>query len=118
MGSIMGRVLLFFGVRNEKKDYLYQKEFEFFEKDEEFNFFIHPAFSRDQENKVYVQNKIKENSKIVSELIEEENVYLILVGNSKILPKYVDKTIAYCLKGNSSERFKEFKDEDYLKYLN
>lgn len=78
---------------------------------------MYPAFSRDQENKIYVQNRIKENSKLIQELIEFESAYILLVGNSKILPKYVDKALVYCLRENSGN-FKDLKDEEIYKFLN
>jgi sulfite reductase alpha subunit-like flavoprotein len=96
---------------------------------------LFPAFSRDQENKIYVQQKIKENSKLIKDLlIKNENednfnfdfnfneisTYIILVGNSKILPKYVDKALVFCLKENSfkDDNISEIKDEDIFRFLN
>jgi len=51
------------------------------------------AFSRDQQDKIYVQHKIKQESKLCSEYIFDHNSYIILVGSSKFLPKAIDKEL-------------------------
>ena len=50
-------------------------------------------------------------------MILDFNSSIILVGNSKILPKYVDKAICFALK-KESEEFSKLSDEEVLKYLN
>ncbi len=40
---------------------------------------------------------MKENSRLVSELILEKNSKILLVGSSKIFPKYVDITLVEIL---------------------
>ena len=49
------------------------------------------AFSRDQENKVYVQHKILENAKVLGHLIEEnsEKIKIFVSGNAKYMPQQV-----------------------------
>jgi sulfite reductase alpha subunit-like flavoprotein len=92
----LGITLLFYGCRNKSKDYLYGREFEHFSENKNLNFKLFPAFSRDQENKIYVQHLIKENYKLFRSIFQEQASHLILVGNSKILPKCIDKAIKYC----------------------
>ena len=51
----MGKTILFFGCRNEEKDYYYGKEFEEYER--EGGLILHVAFSRqNEEKKTYVQH--------------------------------------------------------------
>jgi sulfite reductase alpha subunit-like flavoprotein len=40
---------------------------------------------------------MKDNTRLVSELIIEKKCYILLVGSSKILPKYVDITLVEIL---------------------
>jgi NADPH-ferrihemoprotein reductase len=87
-----GRTMLFYGCRYKEKDFLYGDELSSYNG---LDYFI--AFSREQEDKVYVQHLIKHNSKKVSELIMLTNTYIILVGNSKILPKAIDKSLKFAL---------------------
>jgi sulfite reductase alpha subunit-like flavoprotein len=55
-----------------------------------------PAFSRETGKKVYVQHVIKDNSKIVSELIRQ-GAYIFIAGVSKQMPQSVEKSILECL---------------------
>ncbi len=50
-------------------------------------------------------------------MIIDNNSYIVLVGNSKILPKYVDKALAYSLKKESDE-FSKLQDDEINKFLN
>jgi len=50
-------------------------------------------------------------------MIIDKNSYIILVGNSKILPKYIDKALCYCLK-KESEEFSKLGDDEIQKFLN
>jgi NADPH-ferrihemoprotein reductase len=52
-GKKMGEAYLFFGCRNRKSDYIYEKEIEKFRKKGAVSEVIE-AFSREQEKKVYV----------------------------------------------------------------
>lgn len=86
----IGRTVLFFGNRNEKKDYFYSEEFK--ELELKYPFQIITAFSRDQEKKVYVQDKIYENGSIIVETLEN-NGYIYVAGNSKQMPRDVREII-------------------------
>ena len=49
------------------------------------------AFSRDQDKKIYVQHKIKENSEEITKITEEnsENIRILISGNAKYMPQQV-----------------------------
>jgi sulfite reductase alpha subunit-like flavoprotein len=70
--------LIFFGSRNKNADFFYGKEFS--EYDREGKCRLITAFSRDQENKVYVQHRIKEEAKEVWRILCEENGVVLLSG--------------------------------------
>lgn len=115
---LFGETILFFGCRNKDKDFLFKEEFELFSKTPEMNFKLYTAFSRDQEDKIYVQHLVKQQSELINNLllknllddpdfynINSQNKrnnkinksYLFLVGNSKVLPKSIDKALLYIL---------------------
>ncbi|XP_020707937.2 NADPH-dependent diflavin oxidoreductase 1 isoform X2 [Athalia rosae] len=67
--------LLFFGCRNKLKDYHCRKDFEALI--ENYGLKMIHAFSRDQDNKIYVQHKIKEHGYICWQFIEKgASIYL------------------------------------------
>jgi sulfite reductase alpha subunit-like flavoprotein len=55
-GSNECNLFLFFGCRNREKDFYCQKEWQEFESEGSLKHFV--AFSRDQEETVYVQDKV------------------------------------------------------------
>ena len=56
---------------------------------------------------------MREDSKLVSEMINEQNCYIILVGSSKVLPKYIDITLIEILTKETGKN-----EEEIRKYLN
>nr|CAD7455990.1 unnamed protein product [Timema tahoe] len=78
---------LFFGCRNSAGDFHCRDEWLSLEKDEKLRLFC--AFSRDQENKVYVQHMMKDNASLLWELVSTQQAQIFLAGNSKDMPKGV-----------------------------
>ncbi len=112
----IGRNVLFFGSRNKDKDYLYSDDYKLFENNPNFNFKIFSAFSRDQEDKIYVQTLMRENKSIIEEMIFEEKCHILLVGNSKVLPKSVNKILVDVVKArNGCEEVEAVKYLNYMK---
>jgi sulfite reductase (NADPH) flavoprotein alpha-component len=64
-----GRSWLFFGDQHAASDFLYQEEFDQYQKDGVLTT-LTTAFSRDQAQKVYVQDKIRENGKELFEWLQ------------------------------------------------
>lgn len=60
--------LLFFGCRHQHADYLYQQELEVWQAQGLLN--IYTAFSRDQAEKIYVQNRLRENAELLWQYLE------------------------------------------------
>ncbi|KAL5284547.1 NDOR1 family protein [Megaselia abdita] len=81
-------LITFFGCRNKLKDFFYEEDFERFKENEitTKSFF---AFSRDQENKIYVQHLIEENKSFLREVILEQNAIIYVAGSSGSMPKSV-----------------------------
>ncbi|KAJ3039125.1 NADPH-dependent diflavin oxidoreductase 1 [Rhizophlyctis rosea] len=102
--------VLFFGCRNEKKDYLYQEEWE--QREREGGVRIFTAFSRDQEDKIYVQHRIEENAELMWEFIERRKGVVLLSGNSKRMPTDVAEALKTVFR--TQGRMTEQEAESYL----
>jgi sulfite reductase alpha subunit-like flavoprotein len=84
--------VLFFGCRYHDKDFYYQDQWnQYMEKDE---LQLITAFSRDQEEKVYVQDRIQENGPLLWDLIENGQAKIVLSGSLDKMPA----DVAYAFK--------------------
>lgn len=89
-----GKNWLFFGEQKKAYNFYYQ---DFLKKLEKENFLkLTTAFSRDQEQKIYVQHRILENSKKIWELIEQKT-YIYICGSAN-MGKDVDKAFTDIIK--------------------
>ncbi|XP_059406597.1 NADPH-dependent diflavin oxidoreductase 1 isoform X1 [Carassius carassius] len=79
--------VLFFGCRSESKDFYCGSEWE--EKVQAGQMILVTAFSRDQEEKIYVQHRVKEQSKLLWDLIAKKNAFFYIAGNAKQMPASV-----------------------------
>jgi len=87
-----GDMWLFFGCRHEKKDYLYREELQE-ANDMDVLQRLYTAFSRDTEEKVYVQHLLaKEGAAIVRLLLDNEG-YLFVCGDGNKMAKDVRKAM-------------------------
>jgi sulfite reductase (NADPH) flavoprotein alpha-component len=89
--GIKGESWLFFGDRRFNSDFLYQTEWQKLLKNEILTK-IDVAFSRDQEEKVYVQHKLKEQQKEVFDWLEN-GAHFYLCGDMKYMAKDVNKAL-------------------------
>ena len=77
MGREVGRMMLFFGCRRSKEDYLYQKELDDIKSIFAGKLEIITAFSREQEKKMYVQDRVEEQAgKVVAMLQSDATLYI------------------------------------------
>ncbi|CAJ1071062.1 NADPH-dependent diflavin oxidoreductase 1 [Xyrichtys novacula] len=79
--------VLFFGCRSESKDFYFRSEWEEMMKSGHLMLFT--AFSRDQEEKIYVQHRVKENAKLLWDLITNKNACFYIAGSAKQMPNSV-----------------------------
>ena len=91
-----GKNWLFFGERNFQTDFLYQTELQDYLTSGVLTK-IDVAFSRDQEKKIYVQDRIKENSKEFFEWIKS-GAYIYICGDKEKMAKDVEKSIIEVIK--------------------
>ncbi|KAL0965114.1 hypothetical protein UPYG_G00276980 [Umbra pygmaea] len=79
--------VLFFGCRSRSKDFYCGAEWEKLMNANQLKLFT--AFSRDQEDKIYVQQRVKEQAELLWELIANNNAYFYIAGNAKQMPTAV-----------------------------
>lgn len=93
---------LFFGERNQSYDFYYENYFRELERKNQLR--LTTAFSRDQEGKIYVQDRLLEHGKEVWEWMEK-NTYLYICGDAKEMSKGVDLALRKIVKlhGKMSE---------------
>lgn len=81
---------LFFGERKRELDFYYREEFETLLSLSHLE--LDCAFSRDQEDKIYVQHKMLEKSKKIWEWLEQ-GAYLFVCGDATSMAKAVEATL-------------------------
>ncbi|XP_075761315.1 NADPH-dependent diflavin oxidoreductase 1 isoform X3 [Pelodiscus sinensis] len=82
---------LFFGCRQKAKDFYCAAEWQALVSSGHLTLFT--AFSRDQEEKIYVQHRIRENKGLVWDLLSRGNAHVYLAGNAKQMPAAVAEAL-------------------------
>jgi sulfite reductase alpha subunit-like flavoprotein len=103
-GETAGPVMLFYGCRHEKKDYAFREELRELERQGVITR-LSPAFSRDQEHRAYVQQRILEHAEEVYQNLIENNGYFYLCGQAGSAVSDIEKAIktAFVSAGSVSE---------------
>ncbi|XP_071802445.1 NADPH-dependent diflavin oxidoreductase 1-like [Asterias amurensis] len=107
----IGSNVLFFGCRNSEKDYLCHSDWCPLVAQGLLKVFT--AFSRDQEDKIYVQHLMEENSALLWELINSQKACFFIAGNAKQMPKDVTEALKKIIRTRGN--LNETETEDYLK---
>ena len=107
-----GKNWLFFGERNRKHDFLYQDFWENLVATKKLDLDL--AFSRDQEDKLYVQHKLFTQAGKIWQWLEE-GAYFYLCGDAKQMAKDVEKTIEQIIASQGNMNQEEA--SNYLKTL-
>ncbi|XP_068020311.1 NADPH-dependent diflavin oxidoreductase 1 isoform X2 [Melanerpes formicivorus] len=100
---------LFFGCRQRSKDFYCQEDWEELVAKGFLTLFT--AFSRDQEEKVYVQHRIREQRRLLWELLDCRGAHLYLAGNAKQMPEAVAEALQWVLQvegGLSASQAEEY----------
>ncbi|WP_404341483.1 assimilatory sulfite reductase (NADPH) flavoprotein subunit [Pseudoalteromonas mariniglutinosa] len=108
-----GKNWLFFGNPHFTQDFLYQVEIQGYLKSGLLSK-VDVAFSRDQAEKIYVQDKLRENSKDVFEWLES-GAHFYVCGDANRMAKDVHQALLDIVKENSGKN--DADAEQYLKDL-
>ncbi|KAJ3094136.1 hypothetical protein HDU97_008459, partial [Phlyctochytrium planicorne] len=85
LGKHVGPMVLYFGARHRSEEYLYGEELEAYHADGVLTH-LRLAFSRDQKEKVYIQHKIREDKKMLGEMMVEGGGAFYLCGPTWPVP--------------------------------
>jgi sulfite reductase (NADPH) flavoprotein alpha-component len=108
-----GRSWIFFGDRHFRTDFLYQLEWQQFLKDGTLSR-MDVAFSRDQENKIYVQHRLLEQGREVYAWLEDGAVLYVCGDANRMAPDVHEALLAIVAREGGMSR--EQADE-YIKRL-
>jgi NADPH-ferrihemoprotein reductase len=86
-GKPVGETILYYGCRNRAEDFLYQEELKYFESEKSLE--MHVAFSRDQEEKIYVTHLLKQQGEKIWKLIKQDNASIYVCGDAKNMARDV-----------------------------
>ncbi|KAI8115673.1 hypothetical protein FF38_10877 [Lucilia cuprina] len=98
--SLQPVVFVFFGCRNRKKDFHFQEDLQKWHAEKYISLYC--AFSRDQDNKIYVQHLIEENADKLKPLIMEKGAFILVSGSSKNMPKSVKEAFTKVVDNNEA----------------
>lgn len=103
---------LYFGCRSKLNDYYFQHEWLSIQQSYPENFYLNTAFSRDQQEKIYVQDLLLLNAERVFDLIDQLDAYILIAGNSKRMPQdvlaYLEKIVRQNLNLTDEAQAKEY----------
>ena len=109
-----GKNWLFFGEQHAATDFYYQDELLQFQKDGVLNE-LSLAFSRDQTQKIYVQDRLRERGAEVWEWLEE-GAYFCVCGDASRMAKDVDQALRDIIQQYG--KFDEAETVNYIRKLN
>jgi NADPH-ferrihemoprotein reductase len=113
-GKPIGPTILFFGCRNSKQDFVYSEEWPALFETLGGSSRIITAFSRETEQKVYVQHRLMENGQEMWDLLEQ-GAYVYVCGDAKTMARDVNQTFVKF--ATEFGQLEEQKAQDYVKSL-
>lgn len=109
-----GKNWLFFGEQHAATDFYYQEELQQFQKDGVLNE-LSLAFSRDQSQKIYVQDRMRERAADIWEWLEQ-GAYFCVCGDASRMAKDVDQALREIIQQYG--KFDEAETVNYIRKLN
>jgi sulfite reductase (NADPH) flavoprotein alpha-component len=111
--GLSGRNVLFFGCRHAAQDYLYSKELK--EMAARGDLDLVTAFSRDQPEKIYVQDRLRQRSTDIWNLIDERGAHVYICGDGRHMAPDVDRMLLSIVAERSNRS--DFEAAAYMKKL-
>lgn len=109
-GKDMGDTILYFGCRKSNEDYIYEDELSgYAEKNVITN--LRLAFSRDQQEKVYVTHKLREDMELIWDVVKKGG-HLYVCGDARFMAKDVHEIFVEAL-----EKYGEKSHEQATRFL-
>ncbi|KAJ9501555.1 hypothetical protein LTR99_003845 [Exophiala xenobiotica] len=112
-GQEVGPMLLFFGCRSPEHDYLYSQEWE---KTEQMlgkhRFRIITAFSRQQQKRLYVQDKLEEHGELVAKMLND-GAYFYICGSTDMARGVRQALVKVMMQANG---YDEKAADNYVRY--
>jgi NADPH-ferrihemoprotein reductase len=90
-GKPVGETILYFGCRHQDKDFIYRDEMEKYASDGVLT--LHTAFSRDQPQKVYVTDRMREHMDNLWTMIGQKGAHIYVCGDAKMMAKDVHNIV-------------------------
>lgn len=91
-GKKVGPVVLYFGSRHRSMEYLYGEELEAYHADGVLSH-MGLAFSRDQNDKIYIQHKMKEDAQMLADYLLNQKGHFYLCGPTWPVPDVKDAVV-------------------------
>ncbi|MFO1390085.1 molybdopterin-dependent oxidoreductase [Cellvibrio sp.] len=110
-----GKNWLFFGEQHAATDFYYQDELEEFQKQDILTE-LSLAFSRDQQQKIYVQDRMRENGEKIWHWINDEGGYFYVCGDASRMAKDVDNTLRNIIQQHG--KLDDAETANYMRKLN
>ena len=98
----VGTVCLYFGCRHRDQDFLYQHDLEELERKSSVLSKLRVAFSREQQEKVYVQHLMQQDAQEVYELLQLPTVHVYVCGDGSTMAKDVHNALVGILQSKGS----------------
>lgn len=120
-GKAGGPLVMIFGCRSKTYDYIYQSDLEAAEADGTLSNLL-CAFSRDQKQKVYVQNMIEQNHDMLWDMLGKEDGYFYVCGDAKEMARDVMAALATAFEqaggmalADAEKKIQDMKKKDRIK---
>lgn len=113
MTSGVGECVLFFGCRKRMSDFFFRDEWPELKRSMNFQIFV--AFSREQNEKMYVQDIIKQQSELVFRLLHQEQGTIYVCGSSGRMPQGVRASLVEVFR--QSGTMNQLAAEEYLQEM-
>ncbi|KAF4034540.1 Oxidoreductase NAD-binding domain [Phytophthora infestans] len=98
--ALPGDAYLFFGCRRQSEDWLFKEEMQEFASNGTLTQ-LFTAFSRDQDEKHYVQHDLRDNAKLVADILLGSDGYLFVCGDGMAMAKDVHAALVGILTENA-----------------